>query len=215
MIGGHGPYSHEEGRDARGHSAAQGVHQLFARRRSVQATPRECVEVAGAPGLIDPWSDRKLLPGEVWGEEIDRALERADLILFLVSDDFIASEYCWGVEVRRAMERQVAREAHVVPIVVRDCDWHEAPFGKLQALPAEGRPVTLWPDEDQAWADVARRLRRWIADRVRVSGAGSKVKAEAAGTGTVFEPDPTRYLEALEQANSFVRLRGVSPRVAR
>lgn len=113
-------------------------------------------------GLIAPWHDRRIPAGIEWKGEIDRNLEAADLILLLVTADFLASNYCWNVETRRALERHEAGEARVVPIILRTCDWTSAPFSKLQALPKDALPVSRWPDEDDAWADVAQALRRLI-----------------------------------------------------
>jgi hypothetical protein len=161
-------------------------------------------------GLIDTWSDRKLLPGDRWEEGIEQELERADLILFLVSDDFIASEFIWGREMKRAMEREAAREARVVPVIVRPCDWHPAPFGKLQAVPKDGLAVTdpEWGNEDKAWENVAKRLRTMVEELARKGTAARSMTARSAA------PDPTRYLEAIESRNSFVEIRGMGAQVA-
>jgi internalin A len=109
--------------------------------------------------LISTWHDRKILPGSVWKNEIDLHLERAKIIIFLVSADFIGSEYCWGKEVKLAMERHQSRQATVIPIMLRWCDWQSAPFGKLQGLPKEMKPITAWEDRDAAWTDVALGIR--------------------------------------------------------
>ncbi len=156
-------------------------------------------------GLIEPWSDRKLLPGADWAKEIDERLERADLILFLVSDDFLASDYCWGVEMKRALARQEAGEARAVAVIVRDCDWHSAPFGRLLALPEDGNAVASAANEDEAWAGIARELRRLVEAR-----PASPPASPSAGTAA----DPTRYLEALEAENLYVELRGMGAQVA-
>jgi len=113
-------------------------------------------------GLIREWHDRKILAGEEWKGEIDKNLEGADLILLLVSAYFIASDYCYEKEMKRALERRAAGEAWVVPIIVRDCEWHTTPIGALQALPTEGKPVLEWPSKDAAWADVARGIRKVV-----------------------------------------------------
>lgn len=161
-------------------------------------------------GLIDTWSDRKLLPGDRWEEGIEQELERADLILFLVSTDFLASEFIWGTEMKRALEREKAGEARVVPVIVRPCDWHSAPFGYLQAVPKEGLAVThsSWGSEDEAWADVAVRLRE-LVETLAKRPATAKVD-----TGAPAGPDPTRYLEAVESRNSYVEIRGMGAQVA-
>jgi hypothetical protein len=110
-------------------------------------------------GRIQTWHDRKVLPGADWTTEINDAVLRADIVLILVSADFIASEYCWGVEFKKALERHDRRAATVVPIIVRSCDWRNTELGRLQALPRDGRAVTTWPNDDEAWTDVARGLR--------------------------------------------------------
>lgn len=113
-------------------------------------------------GLIESWHDRRILPGDEFGTEIEEALEAADVILLLISADFLASRYCYSIEMKRAVERHEASQACVIPVILRDCDWHEAPFGKLQAVPKDARPITLWPDIDQAFAIVAKEIRRVV-----------------------------------------------------
>ncbi len=85
-------------------------------------------------------------------------------MLLLVSPAFIASDYIWDKEMARAMERHEAGEARVIPIIVRPADWHEAPFGKLQALPRDARPVTSWGNRDEAWLDVAKGIRTVVRE---------------------------------------------------
>lgn len=109
-------------------------------------------------GLISTWQDRKIGFGAEWKGAIDRALDAAEIILLLVSPDFIASDYCWDVEVKRSMERH-GKEATVIPVILRDVDWRSAPFATLQALPKDGRAVTLWPSVDSGWKDVALGIR--------------------------------------------------------
>ena len=110
-------------------------------------------------GIISTWHDRKILPGGEWGDEIDNHLERARIILLLVSADFLASDYCWDIEVRRAVERHDAGEAVVIPIMLRACDWKGTPFEKIQGLPKNMTPVTASNDRDAVWAAVAKGIR--------------------------------------------------------
>ena len=160
-------------------------------------------------GKIEPWTDRKILPGDHWGDEIERELERADLILFLVSDDFLASDFIWGREMQRALEREAAGEARVVPVIVRPCDWQSAPFSKLQALPKDGRAVTSWSDPDEAWTDVSKRLRE-LVETLAARQATMRITAGIPASG----PDPTRYLQAIEARSSHVEIRGMGAKVA-
>ncbi|MDT0442058.1 TIR domain-containing protein [Streptomyces johnsoniae] len=115
-------------------------------------------------GLLDSWSDRQIRPGDEWNGAIDDGLESADIILLLVSADFLASDYCRDIEMLRAMERHGEGTARVVPVVLRACDWRAFPFGTLQALPQDGRPVTAWPNPDAAFTDIAVWLRITLED---------------------------------------------------
>lgn len=109
-------------------------------------------------GRIEVWHDRKIEAGDEWKRKIDENLERAEMILLLISADFMASDYCYAIEMTRALERHENGEARVIPVIVRDCNWHSAPFGKLQALPKEGKAVKKWPDKDSAWRNVAEGI---------------------------------------------------------
>src|SRR5262249_8641572 len=113
--------------------------------------------------LISIWHDRRILPGQDWDQEIDRNLENADIILPLISPDFLASDYAYGREMLRAIERHQSGSATLVPIIVRPCDWQYSPLASIQALPGQGRPVSSWPNRDEAWLDVAQGLRRLIS----------------------------------------------------
>jgi enamine deaminase RidA (YjgF/YER057c/UK114 family) len=115
-------------------------------------------------GLVSTWYDRQIIAGTNWAQAIDAHLETASLILLLVSSSFLASDYCYEVEMHRAMQRHNAEIAHVLPIIVRPCDWAHTPFAKLQCLPRDGKPVTEWSNRDSAWNDVAAGVREIIAN---------------------------------------------------
>jgi hypothetical protein len=110
-------------------------------------------------GVISAWHDRRLVAGDEINSRIASELDQADIILLLVSPDFLASDYCYGIEVARALERHAAGEARVIPIILRPCDWKRAPFGKLLAAPTDGRPVTKCPDRDDAFLDITNAIR--------------------------------------------------------
>lgn len=119
-------------------------------------------------GIIAEWHDRKILAGQEWASKIDTHLNTADIILLLVSPDFMASDYCYSIEMKRAMERHEREEAHVIPIILRPVYWQGAPFGKLQALPTDAKPVTGpdWHSLDEALFDVAEGIRKAVAQIV-------------------------------------------------
>lgn len=110
-------------------------------------------------GVIETWHDRRIGAGEEIDDAISKNLMSADVILLLVSPDFIASDYCYDREMMVAMERHERGEAIVIPVILRACDWHGAPFGKLNATPPDGRPITQAVDRDQAFLEVAKAVR--------------------------------------------------------
>lgn len=110
-------------------------------------------------GLLTNWYDRKLKAGENFNSIIAAELEASDIIIILVSADFIHSKYCYDIELVRAMQRQTEKTAIVIPVIVRKCLWHETPFGELLAVPEDGRAVSMWPDQDEALTAVAEAIR--------------------------------------------------------
>ncbi|MEH2248673.1 SUMF1/EgtB/PvdO family nonheme iron enzyme [Nostoc sp.] len=110
-------------------------------------------------GVISTWHDRKILPGKEWDQQIKENLNTADIILLLISSDFISSKFCWDVEVNRAIERHDAGEACVIPIILRKVSWQSAPFARLQALPKNALPVKSWIDQDDAFTNVAEGIK--------------------------------------------------------
>jgi hypothetical protein len=110
-------------------------------------------------GLIDTWHDRQIKAGEDWGKKIDSGIEDADVILLIVSIDFINSNYCYDIELERALARHADGEAVVIPIIARSCMWKIAPFAKLQAVPKDAKPLALWANLDEALSAVAASIR--------------------------------------------------------
>jgi TIR domain len=127
-------------------------------------------------GLISIWHDRDINAGTEWKKQIDEHLNNADIILLLVSPDFLASDYCYNNEMERAMERHSAGEALVIPVILRPCDWQKAPFGRLQALPEDGRPITTWSNRDLAFLDVAKGIRKAVKKLTMHPGSASSIE---------------------------------------
>ncbi|WP_457388724.1 toll/interleukin-1 receptor domain-containing protein [Roseateles sp. P5_E1] len=134
-------------------------------------------------GHVEPWHDRCLRAGDDFGAGIDANLESADIILLLISADFLASDYCYSLEMTRAMQRHATGEARVIPVILRHCDWHGAPFGKLLAAPRDGQPVTTWMHIDEALLDVANQIRKALGIRGGVAPASA---AAAAPRGDAY-----------------------------
>ncbi len=113
---------------------------------------------------ISGWHDRQIKPGDPWAHKINERMNSAKIIMLLVSSDFINSDYCWDIEVKRAMERHESGEVCVIPIILRPVNWTTAPFGKLQALPKDAKPVTSWDNRDEAFTNISHGIEA-IANR--------------------------------------------------
>lgn len=154
-------------------------------------------------GVIETWHDRRIGAGNEFAGSIDQELERADIILLLVSPDFLASNYCYAIEMKRALERHEGGTARVIPVILRPCDWLDAPFGKLLAVPRDGKPVTKWPDLDDAFLDVVQQIKEALpktlpreaqtpVDRQVIAGPRS---SNLRVTKSFTEADKDRFLE--------------------
>lgn len=115
-------------------------------------------------GVIRSWHDRRINAGQAWDKEINAQLAASDLVLLLVSADFINSDYIWGSELGVAMKRHERGQTSVVPVLVRPCLIEDAPFAALQGLPTDLRAVTSWPNRDEAWTNVAIGIRKTVKD---------------------------------------------------
>jgi serine/threonine protein kinase len=118
--------------------------------------------------LIVGWYDGEIGAGKEWEQEINKHLSEAHIILLLVSQDFMTSDYCYDIEMQKALERHKAGEAQVIPVILRPSIWQDTPIGKLQALPTGARPIVMWPNKELAFMDVARGIQNAI-DRLRGS----------------------------------------------
>jgi hypothetical protein len=120
--------------------------------------------------IIATWCDHRITPGTELDQEIVDSLITSDLVLLLVSPDFMNSDYCYLREMNCALRRHRAGQARVIPIILRPVDWNKTPIGKLLALPRDGKPVTSWSKRDEALLDVAKGVRRAI-EEMQVGGS--------------------------------------------
>lgn len=120
-------------------------------------------------GVIHDWHDRKITAGTDWEGQIHERLERSELILLLISSDFLASDYCYDVELERAMVRHENGDARVVPIILRPVVWRGAPFGKLRALPTDARAVTQYANRDEAFVIITEGIAEAAAELQRAA----------------------------------------------
>ena len=108
---------------------------------------------------LELWNDNEILPGEEWDAVIKENLSKADVILLLLSPDAMASEYIQTVEIQEAMQQHELGNTYVIPIVIRSCIWEGLKLSKLN-IPLEGKPISSFSNQDEAWVETVQSLRR-------------------------------------------------------
>jgi hypothetical protein len=111
-------------------------------------------------GSLDAWSDHKILPGEKFNEKINSSLENSGIFLALLSPDYLASAYCYELEFKQALRMAKAGKIRIIPIILEPCEWKASPFGEIMALPKDGRAISEWTNQNNAFLDVVSGLRR-------------------------------------------------------
>lgn len=120
---------------------------------------------------ITVWHDRLINPGGVIDKEIDEKLNESELMILMISHDFLASDYCFNIEFKRALERYKDGTMKIVPVIIRDCDFSIDPLNKFNFLPNDAKPVN--PEgakkednelRDKNWRSVCSGLRKVISE---------------------------------------------------
>jgi len=114
--------------------------------------------------IIRDWFDGDIVPGTEWKKQIQAHMESAQIILLLISADFMTLDFCYSPEMTRVLERNEAGDARVIPILLRPTDYEGAPFAELPIYPSDGRPLTLWTNQDEAFTDIINGIKRAIND---------------------------------------------------
>lgn len=140
-------------------------------------------------GNIESWHDRRILVGDDFANIIDEEINRADIILLLVSPYFLDSNYCYEIEMMRALERNAEGTARIIPIILEHCDWLSSPLGELMATPKDGIPISKYPNQHEAFLEVVNSIR----DALKVmpiasaSHAGKRFENTGVLTGQIEE----------------------------
>lgn len=143
-------------------------------------------------GLIELWYDKEICAGDDWKKEISENLEKADIVLLLVSANFIASDYCYTIEMKRALELHESKQAIAIPIIIKTCDWEViSPLSKLQALPSNAKAVDRWTNPNEAWTDVSKGIRKTI----------DKIKNESISFNTI-QKGKMEVFRSVEELNT-------------
>jgi hypothetical protein len=109
--------------------------------------------------IIDDWYDNRIQPGARWNAAIESALDRARLMIFIVTPNLLASRYVADVEIPKAIERERSGLCQVVPLMIRQADWSDSPLAQFQALPGGGRWMSEYANPEPAYRAIAEGLR--------------------------------------------------------
>ncbi len=150
-------------------------------------------------GLIEGWHDRDISAGMAWQREISNHLNEAQIILLLISPDFMGSDYCNSIEMKRALERYERDEARVIPIILRHVYWQWGPLGVLQALPTDGKPVTDQDgyNQDRAFYDITKGIHK-VVEQLSLFQVIAALKTDIA-RGTFESETPLKEIPLAEQ----------------
>jgi hypothetical protein len=163
-------------------------------------------------GIIRKWHDRLIQPGTGWRGQIDDRLQHSDIILLFISSHFFESDYCYDAEMTEAMRRHDLGDARVIPIILRPCSWDSAPFAQLQALPTDGRPISLWPDRDEACLNAADGVMRVVREiRGETNRANRPLVAEDPERTIAFRVHRAHFVGVPKECY-FINLTNLSPR---
>lgn len=113
-------------------------------------------------GFIEDWSDLGVLPGSETVTKTKAQLEEADIIIFLISPDFINSDYINDFEIKKTIERHYKGEAQIVPVIIRPCDFSSLSLDKFNILPKNKKAISTWENEDKAWSNILLGLKKVI-----------------------------------------------------
>lgn len=166
--------------------------------------------------LIAEWHDRMIDAGDEWKPQIDHSIATADIVLLLVSADFIASDYCWGDEMAKALDRHERHEARVIPVILRPCRWTRTQLGRLQAVPKDGKAVSDWSNRDAAFDDIAAAIERTVEDlHEQRRRAAEQARSEADEARQRAQAEAARLAADVERRQAAAERRRAEAEAAR
>ena len=168
--------------------------------RAMQKELRTYLAALEREGVIRTWYDGEIPPGGEWAKEISEHLNTSQIILLLVSADFINSDFCYGIEMARALERHNNDDAIVIPVILKASPWSGAPFAKLKALPTDGKPIENWEIRANAFTNVAEGIRE-VIETLKASAPKAVTSPRHAGNVVIDDNTPEENGKLLPQAS--------------
>ena len=155
-------------------------------------------------GLITWYTGKQAPGGTYWRDNINRHLNTAQIILLLVSPNFLASDYTYD-EIQQALKRHNAKEALVIPIILRPTLWENTPLAKLQALPRGGKPMTKWSSRDLAFLEVTRGIQQAIEEVISNPSIAKPSASREVVTGSAERNKLEKLATDLNKSYSYIR----------
>lgn len=156
--------------------------------------------------LLKDWSDLKILPGQSIPKEVRKKMDEADILVFLLSTDFIASDECMKEWEYAKQLTTKGKPIFRIPIILRDCPWKDLLSNdNIKALPNDGMAVANFDNKDTAWMQVYEGIKSVINQLKKTTTSKTElireaVKANDTSTHGVDKSDPTEFM-LLRSAN--------------
>ncbi len=157
-------------------------------------------------GLINSWHDRRINAGDEFEKEIDKNFLEADVILLLISPDFIASDYCYHIEMTQAIQRHNRGEVRVIPVILRPCHWQSLPFGKLMAAPKDGKPITKFTTYDEFFFAVVEEITKTL-DAIKPPASLANQQSSFVNQSEFFSSQEPSMLHGTKARSSNLRIK--------
>ncbi len=139
--------------------------------------------------LIDRWYDSAISAGSSVVQTLQAYLQAADVIVLLLSAEFLASERCYELEMRLALERGRAGNARLIPVILSPTEWETLPLDGCQPLPANGATLSSSRNKEEALLEVALGIRRAVEE---LAGRASRLLTRPFSSGLPLSHFPYR-----------------------
>ena len=115
------------------------------------------IDFGGTQYKVEVWSDDDMIPGERWNPQIEDNIKDADVVLFLLSPNFIQSKFIVSKEIPLAVKRWQESKIGLLGIYVAKCNFDHLPISKIQMVPSSAgrlKPSLEWNIKTEYWAAV-------------------------------------------------------------
>lgn len=151
-------------------------------------------------GNLTSWYDGEILAGASFDKDISTELSKADIFIAIVSPDYISSAYCFDIEFQDALNRFSQGHVRIVPVIAQPCDWKASPFGKFKAIPKDGKPISEWTNENNAFLNIIDELRKLVSTPLTAKPAPSPMKQSQTTYKVKRDFDPVDNLNFRDES---------------